>query len=130
MTDPIADMLTRIRNAIMVKKETVELPSSKIKTEIASILKEEGYIKNYKVTRDKNKLSLQIYLKYENESVPVIHTLKRVSRPGNRVYCKESKIPSVMNGLGVAIISTSKGILTDRHCREQHVGGEVFCFVW
>lgn len=130
MTDPIADMLTRIRNAIMVKKDTIELPSSKIKTEIASILKEEGYIKNYKVTKDKNKLSLQIYLKYQNEIEPVIHNLTRVSKPGGRVYCNQGGIPLVMNGLGIAIVSTSKGILTDKHCREQHLGGEVMCFVW
>jgi len=114
----------------MVKKDTLELPSSKIKTELASILKEEGYIKNYKVTRDKNKLSLQVYLKYENESEVVIHGLKKISKPGSRVYCKEKEIPKVMNGMGVAVVSTSKGILTDRQCREQHVGGEVICFVW
>lgn len=129
MTDPIADMLTRIRNAIMVKANEVSIPSSNMKVEIAKILKEEGYINNFKVEDDNKQGILKLSLKYY-KGKSVISGLERVSKPGRRVYCGADEIPRVMNGLGIAIISTSKGILTDKKCRELRVGGEVLCYIW
>jgi len=130
VTDPIADMLTCLRNAIMAKKKEVTVPSSRIKVEIAKILKDEGFIKNFKVIDDNKQGLLQIWLKYTEDNKSVISGLERVSRPGCRIYCTKETIPVVMSGLGIAIISTSKGILTDKKCRELGVGGEIICKVW
>ena len=127
MHDPISDMLTRIRNAQRVNKSTVAMPSSKIKTAIAQVLKEEGYIEDYSVAGDV-KATLEIKLKYY-AGRPVIEQIQRVSRPGLRVYKAANEIPSVMNGLGVAIVSTSKGVMTDRKARANSVGGELLCVV-
>ncbi len=129
LTDPIADMLTRIRNAIRIKAEKVDMPLSKMRLEIAKIMKEEGFIKAYKVLKDRKQGILRIIFKYiDNESV--ISGLKRVSKPGRRVYVGRKEIPKVMGGLGIAIITTSKGILTDKACRNEGVGGEVLCYIW
>jgi len=130
VTDPIADMLTRIRDGTKAKFEKVDVPSSKMKREIAKLLKEEGYIKNFKmVTDDLKHEIIRIFLKYDASRKGVIH-VKRVSKPGKRVYVKNDQIPSVMSGLGVSILSTPKGLLTDRGARKAHVGGEVLCHVW
>ena len=128
MSDPIADMLTRIRNAQQVEKVSVSMPSSKLKVAIAAVLKEEGYIDNYEVKGDKAKRELEIALRYYNNQ-PVIERLERVSRPGLRIYKGRTSIPQVMNGLGVAIVSTSRGVMTDRKARSEGVGGEVLCYV-
>ena len=129
-TDPIADMLTRIRNANMVSHAQVEMPSSKLKLELAKLLKEEGYITNY-VERvvDKFKV-LSIELKYDEAGKPIITNLQRVSKPGLRNYCKAKNLPQVLGGMGIAIVSTSKGLLTDRRARKENVGGEILCYVW
>jgi small subunit ribosomal protein S8 len=126
MTDPIADLLTRIRNGKMAGKEYAEAPVSKIKAEILRILKKEGYIKGY--TQDER--TLRIYLKYSEEGESVITEITRISKPGCRVYKTKEELPKVLNGLGIAIISTSKGLLTDRDARLANVGGEVLCTVW
>lgn len=128
MSDPIADMLTRIRNAQVVQKTAVAMPSSKVKIAIANVLKDEGYIEDFAVTEDAGKLELKIGLKYY-AGRPVIERLERVSRPGLRIYKGKDEIPSVMNGLGVAIVSTPKGVMTDRKARATGVGGEVICYV-
>lgn len=128
MTDPIADMLVRIKNAAAVRKPTVKMPSSKIKTAIATVLKDEGYIADYRVTQNGAKAELEVVLKYY-EGKPVIERLERYSRCGLRQYRGKDAIPKVLGGLGVAIISTSKGIMTDTQARQQGVGGEVLCFV-
>ncbi|NOL50110.1 30S ribosomal protein S8 [Pelistega europaea] len=128
MSDPIADMLTRIRNGQQVEKVSVSMPSSKLKVAIATVLKEEGYIENFQVKGDKAKPELEIELKYYNNQ-PVIERLERVSRPGLRIYKGRASIPQVMNGLGVAIVSTSRGVMTDRKARAVGVGGEVLCYV-
>lgn len=130
LTDPIADMLTRINNAIRVKKREVTLPSSHIKVEIAKILKEEGYIRNFKVIDDNKQGLLNLTLKYTEDKKSVITGVKRVSKPGCRIYCQKDSVPKVLNGLGIAIISTSKGILTGKRCEELGVGGEVLCHFW
>ncbi|MBI5747647.1 MAG: 30S ribosomal protein S8 [Nitrospinae bacterium] len=130
ITDPISDMLVRIRNAIKAKHEKVNIPASKLKNEIAVILKEEGFIKNFKLIKDRKQGILRIYLKYENETESVIQGLKRISKPGCRIYATQENVPMVLNGMGVAILSTNKGVLTDKVCREQKVGGEVLCHVW
>ena len=130
MTDPIADMLTRIRNALMVKHDKVNIPSSKVKTNIAILLKEEGYIKNYKLIKDKKQGIIRIYLKYDNNNNNIIQGIQRISKPGNRIYVSKDKIPKVLNGLGVALISTSRGVLSDRICRKKGIGGEVTGYVW
>ncbi len=130
MTDPIADMFTRIRNGSKAKFEKVDIPSSKTKQEIARILKQEGFIKNFKViTDDQQHEMVRIFLKYDANRKEVVH-LRRVSKPGRRVYVGKGNIPSVMSGLGFSILSTSKGILTDKSARESNVGGEVLCYVW
>ena len=126
MTDPIADMLTRIRNKNQMRDKEVIMPSSKIKVEIAKILKDEGFIENYKV--DNNTLTLT--LKYANNKERVITGLKRISKPGLRVYASAEELPKVLNGLGIAIISTSKGIMTDKKARKENIGGEVIAYVW
>jgi small subunit ribosomal protein S8 len=128
MSDPIADMLTRIRNAQGVNKTTVAMPSSKLKVAIARVLKDEGYIENYAVAEDAGKSTLSIELKYY-AGRPVIERIERVSRPGLRVYKGKSDIPTVMNGLGVTIVSTPKGVMTDRKARATGTGGEILCYV-
>jgi len=128
MSDPIADMLTRIRNAQAVQKKGVSLPSSKVKVAIAKVLKDEGYIEDFVVTESAGKAELKIELKYY-AGAPVIERLERVSRPGLRIYKGKDEIPTVMNGLGVAIVSTPSGVMTDRKARDTGVGGEVICYV-
>lgn len=129
-TDPIADMLTRIRNANLVSHETVEMPSSKLKVELAKLLKEEGYIIDYSVKEEGKFNFLTIVLKYDEKRKPVISNLKRISKPGLRNYCKAKNLPQVFGGLGIAIVSTSKGLMTDRKARKENIGGEVLCYVW
>ncbi|GAB4123404.1 MAG: 30S ribosomal protein S8 [Sideroxydans sp.] len=128
MSDPIADMLTRIRNAQLAEKTTVSMPSSKIKAAIAKVLQDEGYVDGFKVVTDGAKSTLEIGLKYYADR-PVIETIQRVSRPGLRVYKRSEEIPRVMNGLGIAIVSTSRGLMTDRKARADGIGGEVLCIV-
>lgn len=128
MSDPIADMLTRIRNAQTVNKTTVAMPSSKLKVAIARVLKDEGYIENYAVAEDGGKAVLSIELKYY-AGRPVIERIERVSRPGLRIYKGKAEIPTVMNGLGVTIVSTPKGVMTDRKARATGIGGEILCYV-
>jgi small subunit ribosomal protein S8 len=128
MSDPIADMLTRIRNAQMAEKVTVAMPSSKLKVALAKVLQDEGYVDGFKVVSDNGKATLEIGLKYYADR-PVIEKIQRVSRPGLRVYKGSEDIPQVMNGLGVAIVSTSKGLMTDRKARANGIGGEVLCIV-
>ena len=130
MTDPIADMLTRIRNANTVKHETVDVPASNIKKEIARILLEEGFVRGYDVIEDGKQGIIRIQLKYGQSGERVISGLKRISKPGMRVYAANHEIPKVLNGLGISVISTSKGILTDKQARKENVGGEVICYVW
>ena len=130
VTDPISDMLTRIRNANAMRYKEVEVPSSKVKVEIAKILKEEGFIKDYKVLDENVQGMIQITLKYGEKKERVITGLKRISKPGLRVYCKKDEIPKVLSGLGIAIISTSTGLLVDREARKAGLGGEVICYVW
>jgi small subunit ribosomal protein S8 len=130
MTDPIADMLTRIRNANMARFNKVDIPLSKLKLEIAKILKQEGYIKNFKVLNEGNKGVLRVYLKYDAQNRGIITGIKRVSKPSLRVYVKSKKIPRVLNGYGINIISTPKGIMTDREAIKLNVGGELICSVW
>ena len=130
MTDPIADMLTRIRNANTVKHETVDVPASNIKKELARILLEEGFVRGYDVIEDGKQGIIRIQLKYGQTGERVISGLKRISKPGMRVYAANQEIPKVLNGLGISIISTSKGILTDKQARKENVGGEVICYVW
>ncbi|MDE6504414.1 MAG: 30S ribosomal protein S8 [Clostridia bacterium] len=130
MTDPIADMLTRIRNALRANKETVEVPASNMKKAIADILVNEGYISGVELQEDGYNGKLLLTLKYVGKKKPVINSLKRVSRPGLRVYSDVETMPKVMDGLGIAILSTNKGILTDRQAKSQNVGGEVLCYIW
>ena len=131
ITDPIADMLTRIRNANNAKHESVNVPASKLKLAIAKILFEEGYIKSYQFVEDGNQGVIKITLKYVNgKQQPVIAGLKRISKPGLRMYVGADELPKVLRGLGIAIVSTSKGVMTDKEARKLHVGGEVLAFVW
>ena len=131
MSDPLADMLTRIRNAVMVKFVTVEMPSSSVKVDVAKVLKSEGYIKDFQVTSGENERQiLKIDLKYGPNNESVITGIKRISKPGLRRYAKVSEIPKVLNGLGIAIVSTSKGVITDAKARALNSGGEVICEVW
>ena len=130
MTDPIADMLTRIRNANVVKHETVDVPASNMKKELSRILLEEGFIRGYDVIEDGKQGIIRIQLKYGQTGERVISGLKRISKPGMRVYADKHEVPRVLNGLGISIISTSKGILTDKQARKENVGGEVICYVW
>lgn len=130
MTDPIADMLTRIRNANLAKQEKVDVPSSNLKLELARVLKEEGYIKNFKLLKDRKQGIVRVYMKYSPEEVRVINGLKRVSSPGNRVYVGADEIPRVMGGLGIAILSTSRGVMADRESRTRNIGGELICYIW
>ena len=130
MTDPIADFLTRIRNANMVMHEKVEIPASKTKIALAEILKNEGFIKDYEQIEDGKQGIIRVYLKYGPNREKVISGLKRIRKPGLKVYCKKDEIPKVLGGLGIAIISTSKGIMTDKEARKHGLGGEVICYVW
>lgn len=130
MSDPIADMLARIRNASMAEHEKVDIPASRLKVRIAELLKEEGFIKNYRVIEDRRQGVLRVYLKYGPNQERVITGLRRVSRPGRRRYVTAERIPAVLGGLGVALLSTSRGVLTDREARRLGVGGEVLCYVW
>ena len=130
MTDPIADMLTRIRNGLQARHETVAIPSSKEKKEIAKILKEEGFITDYSVESDGVKNTMTVVLKYGPNNEKVISGLKRISTPGLRVYAKAENLPRVLNGLGIAIISTSQGMMTDKEARAKRIGGEVIAYVW
>lgn len=130
MTDPVADFLTRIRNGNMVMHETVEVPSSKLKMGIAQILKEEGYIKDYEYIADSKQGVIRVYLKYGQNKEKVITGLKRISKPGLRVYVKKDEVPKVLGGLGTAIISTSQGLMADKNARKQGLGGEVVCYIW
>lgn len=130
MTDPIADMLTRIRNGLQAKHDVVRIPSSGLKKEIARILSEEGFVADVKTEGGETGRDIEVRLKYVDGRDPVIRRIERVSKPGRRVYCGKDDVPAVLNGLGVAIVSTSRGVLTDRRCRELGVGGEVICRVW
>ena len=129
MTDPIADLFTRVRNGLMVHHGSVEMPSSKMKTRIAEILKEEGFIKNFRVREDGKQGILKLYLKYHNGDA-AIRGIRRISKPGRRTYVSSRDIPKVLSGLGIAIITTSSGVMTDKLCREKSVGGEVLGHVW
>lgn len=129
LTDPIADMLTRIRNANAVMHEKVDVPFSKMKEKIAEILKEQGYISNYKIVTDGTKQNIRVYLKYDGKE-RVIKGIKRISKPGRRVYSSVEEMPRVLSGLGIAIVSTSRGIVTDKVARMENVGGEILAFVW
>jgi small subunit ribosomal protein S8 len=130
MSDPIADLLTRIRNAGKAKFNSVDIPGSKIKIELAKVLKSEGYIRNYKFIKDDKQGVLRIYLKYGAQQDTVICQLERVSKPSRRVYVKSKEVPSVYNGTGIAILSTSRGVMTNRQARKENVGGEVLCTIW
>ena len=130
MTDPIADMLTRIRNAIMVSYDTVDIPSSKLKINISKVLKAEGFIKNYRIMSDQGHKFIRIFLKYDGNGESVIDGIKRVSKPSCRVYAKSDRIPQVLNGFGVNILSTSKGVMADNEAIKMGLGGEVLCSVW
>lgn len=129
-TDPIADMLTRIRNSLMIRQDFVLVPVSKIKLSIAKILKDEGFIINYEMLKGKSHRVIKIHLKYADKKQPVISGLKRVSRPGLRVYVQRGEIPRVYGGLGIAILSTSKGLMVGQQARRQHLGGELLCYMW
>ncbi|HIE12479.1 MAG TPA: 30S ribosomal protein S8 [Desulfotomaculum sp.] len=130
MTDPVADFLTRMRNANMIYHSTVEIPASKLKKSLAAILKEEGFIRDYEVIDDGKQGIIRIYLKYGANRERVITGLKRISKPGLRVYARKDQVPRVLGGLGLAILSTSKGIMTDKQARKLGLGGEVICYVW
>ena len=130
ITDPIADMLTRIRNANSAKHKTVDIPASKMKTAIAEILYREGYIKAFELINDENQGIIRITLKYDEKGIRVIDGIKRISKPGLRVYANKEDLPKVLNGLGIAIISTSQGLKTDKEAREAGIGGEVLAYIW
>lgn len=130
VTDPIADMFTMIRNAYTAKKDVVEVKNSKMHEGIMKILKQEGFISNYKLIKDNKQGLLRVYLRYDEEKTPAISGIRRISKPSLRIYKKKEKLPSVYSGLGIAIISTSKGLLTDKEARENGVGGEVICHMW
>ena len=130
MTDPIADLLTRIRNAIIARHDLVDVPSSRIKVAIVRILKDEGFIKNFKVSKDNKQGLIRVFLKYADQNAPVINGLERISRPGRRVYQRAADLEPVLSGLGVAILSTSSGLMTDREARRQNLGGEMLCHIW
>ncbi len=130
MTDPIADMLTRIRNAQRASHELVNIPSSKLKINVAKVLKSEGYVKNFRIISDGQHRFIRIFLKYDKEGVAIIEGIKRVSKPGCRVYAGSDEVPKVLNGYGINILSTSKGLMTDNEARKVGVGGEILCAVW
>jgi small subunit ribosomal protein S8 len=130
VSDPVADFLTRIRNASRAEHEKVDIPSSKLKLRMAEILKDEGFIKNFRVIEDNKQGMLRVYLKYGAGSEKIISGIVRVSRPGRRIYVTKDKIPTILGGMGVAILSTSAGVMTDRQVKKQHLGGEVLAYVW
>ena len=130
MSDPIADLLTRIRNASRAEHEKVDIPASRLKVRITEVLKEEGFVKNFRLIEDKKQGTLRVYLKYGPGNEKIISGLVRVSKPGRRVYVGKDKIPSILGGMGVAILSTSQGLMTDRAVRKQQLGGEVLAYVW
>jgi len=130
LNDPISNLLTNIRNAAHARKETVDIPASKLGQKILEIFKTDGYVEDFRVLKDNKQGTLKVYLKYEKNKTSVIIGIKRISRPGLRVYVKGDKIPRVINGLGTAVISTSKGITTDREARKTNMGGEVLCYIW
>lgn len=130
MSDPIADMLTRIRNAGKAKMNSVDIPGSMLKVELARVLKDEGFVRNYKFLKDNKQGILRVYMKYGGDDTCAIYGLKRVSKPSRRVYMKGKDIPPVLNGMGISVISTSKGVMTDRQARKDNVGGEVLCTIW
>ncbi|MFO8191779.1 MAG: 30S ribosomal protein S8 [Bacillota bacterium] len=130
MTDPIADMLTRVRNANNVRHKTVEIPASNVKRSIAAIMKQEGFIKDYEFVKDDKQGILRVQLKYGPNQERIISGLKRISKPGLRVYVKKDELPKVLGGLGMAVISTSQGLMSDRQARETGAGGEVLCYIW
>ncbi len=130
LTDPIADMLTRVRNAGKAKFNSVDIPGSKMKTELARVMKEQGYIRNYKFIKDGKQGILRVYLKYTDDNAHVIQEINRVSKPSRRVYVGAGDVKSFYNGMGVSVLSTSKGILTDKQARKEHVGGEVLCNIF
>jgi len=130
LTDPIADMLTRIRNAGQARFDKVDIPASRMKISLARIMKDEGFIKNYKLIKDNRQGVLRVYLKYSENQQPLIQGLRRISRPGRRVYAGHAELPEVQGGLGVAVVSTSQGVVTDRQARKLQVGGEVLCEIW
>ncbi|WP_195851214.1 30S ribosomal protein S8 [Aerococcus tenax] len=130
MTDPIADFLTRIRNANLVRHETVEVPASKMKEAIAKILEEQGYIKGYEVLEDDKQGIIRVFMKYGADNQRIITNLRRISKPGLRVYAKSDEIPKVLNGLGIAIVSTSEGVVADKEARQKNIGGEILAYVW
>jgi len=130
MTDPIADMLTRIRNSLRASQELVNIPSSKLKINIAKVLKTEGYIRNFRLISDGQHKFIRIFLKYDKDGVPIIEGIKRISKPSRRSYAGSDKIPDVLNGYGIGIISTSRGLMTDREARKRNIGGEIICSVW
>lgn len=130
MTDPIADMLNRIKNASNALLDSVDIQSSKMKITIAAILKKNGFIKDYRIIEDRTKKILRVYLKYGLKGERIINGIKRISKPSRRVYSKYKNLPYVLNGYGIALISTSSGILTERECRKKRIGGEVICYVW
>lgn len=130
VSDPIADMLTRIRNANIVRHDTLEIPGSNMKKEIAAILKSEGFVKNVEYIEDDKQGMIRVFMKYSNENERVITGLKRISKPGLRVYAKREELPRVLNGLGIALISTSEGVLTEKEARKRNLGGEVLAYVW
>ncbi len=130
LTDPISNLITNIRNAARARKETVDVPASKISQKILEICKGDGYIEDFRLLKDNKQGILKIYLKYEKDRKSVIRGLKRISKPGLRIYVERQRVPRVLNGLGVAIISTSKGVMTDREARKQKIGGELICEVW
>jgi small subunit ribosomal protein S8 len=123
-------MLTRIRNSVLIKAEKVDIPASRLKVEIAKIMKEEGFIKSYKIIKDKKQGVLRVTLKYAPDNKPIVEGLKRISKPGRRVYVGKDEVPSVMGGMGIAVVTTPRGILTDKACRREGVGGEVLCYIW
>jgi small subunit ribosomal protein S8 len=130
MTDPISDMLTRMRNALTTSYSTVDIPSSRQKIDIAKVLKSEGFIKNYKIMADKRQGIMRIFFKYDEKGESVIIGLKRISKPGCRIYRKADKIPKILNGYGISILSTSKGVMTDSQARKIGIGGEIICSIW
>ena len=130
MSDPISDMLTRIRNAGKAKFNSVDIPGSKLKVELAKILKNEGYIRNYKFLKDEKQGILRVYLKYDEGQTSAIYSLKRISKPSKRTYVKSKDVKPVYNGMGISILSTSRGVMTDRQARKENIGGEVLCTIW
>lgn len=130
MTDPIADMLTRVRNALAARHPKVDVPASKLKAEIARILKEEGYIVNFKVAEEEGKRTIKIYLKYSTDNEPVISKIERISKPGRRVYVGQKEIPRVLGGMGINILTTPRGVMTGRTAHRERVGGEILCEIW